>query len=84
MRTRGSARLRTEATTQLLSEPPVLLPEQYFEWINDPEQEDTLHTIRNSVNKGTPYGRESWVGAMVKEYRLETTMRGGGRPRVPN
>jgi hypothetical protein len=64
-----------------LSESPVPLPEKYLAWINTCEQEDTLQTIRNAVNKGTPYGREQWIEAMVKKYDLGATLRGGGRPK---
>jgi hypothetical protein len=38
-------------------------------------------TIRQSVNKGVPYGREKWVDAMVSKHHLETTLRAPGRPR---
>jgi putative transposase len=77
----GSAQLRASGNTQTLSESPVPLPERYLTWINTSEQEDTLQTIRNAVNKGAPYGREQWVEAMVKTYDLGATLRGGGRPR---
>lgn len=80
----GSAQLRKMESSPILSQSPVPLPEQYFKWINTHEGDEVLCTIRNSVNKGAPYGRESWVDAMVKEYKLETTLRGGGRPRVSN
>ncbi|MCA9355048.1 transposase [Candidatus Kaiserbacteria bacterium] len=78
----GSAQLRKRADTKLLSESPVPLPERYFEWINASEREDSLYAIRNSVNKGAPYGRDRWVDAMVKEYSLETTLRSGERPKT--
>lgn len=78
----GSAQLRASGNTQALSESPVPLPNRYLEWINTGEQEDTLQTIRNAVNKGTPYGRDMWVEAMAKEYDLGTTLRSGGRPKT--
>lgn len=76
----GSAQLRANAKTHTLHESPVPLPEHYIKWINTQEREDTLQVIRNSVNKGAPYGRGDWVNAMVEKYKLETTLRGGGRP----
>jgi putative transposase len=80
----GSVQQRANSDMQILSEPPIPLPEQYLEWSNTSEREETLNTIRSSVNKGAPYGRGKWVDVMVKEYNLEATMRGGGRPRMIN
>ena len=65
---------------QLLDPPPTPLPQDYLVWINTPDKEDDLHTIRNSVTKGTPYGRDRWVDRMVKKYHLESTTRNPGRP----
>jgi len=85
----GSAQLRAEITSlnahrHLLSELPVSLPERYLEWINTEERTETLEVIRNSVNKGTPYGKEKWVDMMIKKYDLQTTLRNGGRPKAIN
>jgi putative transposase len=41
-----------------------------------PESED----VRKSVNKGIPYGGESWLEKTVKQFGLESTLRNPGRP----
>ena len=66
---------------KLLDRSPVPLPHGYKTWINTPDKEDDLRTIRHSLNKGVPYGRERWVDAMVTKYHLESTLRSAGRPR---
>lgn len=75
---------RKEKCEKLLDPSPVLLPQNYREWINEPEQEDTLKCIRRSVNKGVPYGRDRWVDTMVATHHLGSTVRSVGRPRKEN
>ena len=66
---------------QILDFSPIPFPSNYEEWINISDVEDDLDSIRTSVNKGVPYGRETWVEKMVELYNLETTQRFAGRPR---
>ncbi len=66
---------------KLLDPSPVALPHGYTHWINTPDKEDDLSTIRHSLNKGTPYGRERWVDTMVTRHHLESTQRSAGRPK---
>ncbi len=80
----GSAWLRTQGTKKqkaLLTEPPVALPRQYLSWINSEDKLEDLEHIRTSVNKGVPYGKETWVEVMVTKHHLETTQRKVGRPK---
>lgn len=80
----GSAWRRINGTKEqqtLLGEPPVPLPNRYRLWVNTPEKEDELKTIRLSVNKGVPYGKDRWVNTMVTKYNLESTRRFAGRPK---
>ncbi len=65
----------------LLSESPSPIPHEYQMWVNTSEKEDELISIRKSVNKGVPYGRELWVDKMVTKFSLEATCRSAGRPR---
>ncbi|MBP9749899.1 MAG: hypothetical protein KBD21_04165 [Candidatus Pacebacteria bacterium] len=66
---------------KLLDIPPTPFPYSYIEWINASDNGDDMVTIRQSVNKGVPYGRERCVDAMVSKHHLETTLRAPGRPR---
>jgi len=66
---------------QLIDASPTPLPHRYRNWINTPEKTEELKTLRSAVNRGVPYGRESWVEKMVQEYHLESTVREPGRPK---
>jgi putative transposase len=69
------------AQKKLLTAPPIEFPVPYLDWINVPDKEDDLASIRHSLNKGVPFGRDRWVDQMVTKYQLETTLRGQGRPK---
>lgn len=71
----------TEGQKTLLDELPLDLPDDYIKWINTEDREDDLKTIRTSVNKSVPYGRDTWVEKMVSKYHLESTQRSPGRPK---
>lgn len=82
----GSAHRRTQGTPQektLLSDTIIELPHDYLEWLNEQEDIDTLASIRQSVNKGTPYGAPKWVKRMVDKFDLLLTTRFRGRPNRP-
>ena len=80
----GSAWRRIHGTGEqkkLLDPSPMPFPNGYKHWINTPEKEDDLTTVRHSLNKGVLHGRKSWVNAMVKKYHLQSTLRSAGRPK---
>ncbi|MDP2655271.1 MAG: transposase [bacterium] len=80
----GSAWRRIRGTKEqkkLLDEMPTELPDNYVEWVNTDERSDDLELVRNSVNKGVPYGMDTWVENMVAKYHLESTLRSPGRPK---
>lgn len=80
----GSAHCRLEGSPQqkkLLDESPTILPTNYRTWINEPEKSEELAGIRQSVDKGVPYGNDQWVDVMVERHGLESTRRSAGRPR---
>ena len=57
------------------------LPSNYLKSVNEIYGEEKLSTLRNSVNKCTPYGSEKWVGRMVEKFNLIGTTRNPGRPK---
>ncbi|KKW44392.1 hypothetical protein A3J11_00740 [Candidatus Kaiserbacteria bacterium RIFCSPLOWO2_02_FULL_55_12] len=80
----GSAWRRVYGTKEqkkLLDELPIELPSDYVEWINTEDKQGDLDTIRNSVNKSVPYGKELWVDKMISKHHLESTLRSPGRPK---
>jgi len=83
----GSAYRRHVGETvqnKILDQSPTQLPSEYNHWINTPDTESELTSIQNSVNKGAPYGKASWVDTMTERFGLETTRRQVGRPRKGN
>ncbi len=80
----GSAWLRahgTEKQKELLSELPIPLPKNYLTWINTAVPVEELKSIRQSVNKGSPFGDLGWVDKMIKSHNLESTTKNVGRPK---
>ncbi len=80
----GSAYVRVHGTDKqkkLLDEIPTDLPSGYTKWINTADKEEDLKTVRTSVNKSVPYGRDNWVDKMVLIHHLESTLRSPGRPK---
>lgn len=66
---------------KLLASLPTELPANYLASVNTLLNEDDLTALRRSVNKGTPFGSETWISRIVKKYGLESTLREPGRPR---
>ena len=71
----------SKAQMKLLDTSPTQFPHGYKQWINTPDKEDEITTIRHSLNKGVPFGGERWVGRMITKYHLESTLRSAGRPK---
>ncbi len=67
--------------TKLLTELPIELPYDYVRVVNTLPGDDTLESMRQSVNRGTPFGSTSWVDEMVQRFKLESTIRNPGRPK---
>jgi len=66
---------------KILADLPTTLPHDYLSWLNTSDNEENLTMLRNSVNKGVPFGGDSWVTLMIAKYKLETTTRSAGRPK---
>ena len=71
----------SEKEKKLLSELPIALPDDYLEFVNTLPGGESLQAIRVSVEKGVPFGSETWTREMVKKFGLESTLRGAGRPK---
>jgi putative transposase len=79
----GSAWLRLNGPLnqrRLLTETPVELPHNYRSWVNAPDSEKDLEDVRESVNRGAPFGNVRWVEQMVDRHELRSTIRKPGRP----
>ena len=60
---------------------PVPRPENWLQWVNQPLSAVELADVRQSVNRGTPYGSAAWVSRMAVELGLVASLRPRGRPR---
>jgi len=49
--------------------------------VDTPETEKELEALRRSVNRGTPFGEESWTERTAAKLGLEFTLNPVGRPR---
>lgn len=74
-RTHGSS-----AQRKILSEWPLPRPRKWLEHINEAQTKAEVKAIRSCVNRGQPYGSESWIRKVAKQLGLDSTMRRRGRP----
>ncbi len=70
-----------EAAERRLQPCPVALPTNWTAWVNKAQTEAEMEALRRSVARGRPYGAEGWVGAVVEDLGLQSTVRPRGRPR---
>jgi hypothetical protein len=47
------------------------LPGNWLEVVNKPQTDRELEALRRSVVRGTPYGSESWVKAVVYWFEIQ-------------
>ena len=64
----------------LLSEWPVDRPSDWTAWVNEPQSATELQALRQSVNRGCPFGAEAWRDSTAAQLGLHATPRPRGRP----
>mgnify|MGYP004155871063 CR=1 FL=1 len=60
---------------------PVQRGKHWLDWVNEPQTEDELKALRQSVNRQRPYGSFDWQSSAAVELGLEHALRSRGRPR---
>lgn len=55
----------------------------WVEYVNAPQSDTEIAALRRSVQRGCPYGDDSWCERMVGRLGLESSLRSQGRPRKP-
>ena len=55
--------------------------ERWLERVNEPLSAGDLQRLRLSVERGRPYGEDSWAKDTARRLGLESTLRSRGRPR---
>ena len=71
---------REPGQMRFLDPGPVPRPPNWLELVNEPATEEELKRLRQSVERGCPYGADGWVKATAKALGLESTLRARGRP----
>jgi REP-associated tyrosine transposase len=64
----------------LLSDWPIAPPADWAKEVNRAQTAAELAAIRRSVQRGRPYGEESWSRRVAQRLGLESTLRPRGRP----
>lgn len=80
----GSAWLRSQTKTpasNLLSCWPVPRPRKWLDHVHEPQTEAELAALRRCVQRGTPYGSDTWITNAAARLGLEFTLRPRGRPK---
>jgi putative transposase len=62
---------------------PVLRPEGWLQYVNEPQTEAELERLRACTRRGRPYGNLSWTTQTAHRLGLDASLRPLGRPRKP-
>ncbi len=74
-------RCQAEAALRaMLSVWPVPMPGDWVKWVQRPQSEAELESVRLSVVRGRPFGNDRWSQRTAKRFGLESTFRPRGRP----
>lgn len=65
----------------IITDPPIELPKNYIAFVTKALVATEIESIRGALNRGTPYGTESWRERMVDRFNLQATVRERGRPK---
>jgi putative transposase len=69
-----------ERDSRQLSPWAMACPTRWAERVNKSLTGAKLHAARTSVNRGTPFGDETWAQRTAQQLNLQSTLRPRGRP----
>ena len=72
---------KSEPTPELLSPWPMARLPKWKERVNQPLSDAEMQALRRSVQRGRPFGDDSWVQSVAERCNLESTVRPRGRPK---
>jgi putative transposase len=75
-REKGSAQERG-----ILNEWPIQRPRDWLSWVNKPQTQKELAAVRESIQRGRPFGEPTWQAVTAAQLSLESTFRPRGRPK---
>ena len=73
-------RLRSDSPV-LLGAPPLPLPSNWVDYVNEPQSLEELAAVRAAVRRERPYGGVEWVVATAKSLGFTYSITPRGRPR---
>lgn len=73
---------RPEPEPRILSAWPISRTPGWVDRVNEALTPGELKSLRQSAQRGSPYGETGWVDKVVKRFGLQSTIRPRGRPRV--
>ena len=78
----SSANNRIKNNENLITdEIPILLPDDWYGYINSDEKITDIESIRNCINRQAPLDDKNWKYMVSKKYNLESTINPRGRPK---
>lgn len=66
----------------LLSDGPVDWPEDWTDQVNRPQTHKELEALAKCIERGQPFGNETWIKRIARRLGLASTLRPRGRPRM--
>ena len=76
----SSLRARITDSDSLLTASPVPLPKNWRELVNEPLTEAERAGVRESLQRGRPYGDRAWLRGTAERLGLSRSLRPRGRP----
>jgi putative transposase len=72
-----------EEQKKILTKWPLEYDENYLKWVNQKkaDEDEELEKIRNSIQRGRPFGIDTWIKELSKKLGLESTIKPRGRPK---
>ena len=71
----------TTKEKSLLSKWPISRRPNWVRWVSEPLTTKEQKRLQWSMQRGAPFGEETWVESAARKLNLESTMRPRGRPR---
>jgi putative transposase len=66
---------------RILSDWLLPLPDQYLEWLNEPQTASEEDAIKHAIVRNNPFGDPDWTAVVVEKFNLLQTVRPPNRPR---
>ncbi|MEI8071315.1 MAG: transposase [Planctomycetota bacterium] len=54
----------------------------WIDWVNTPQTEAEIESLRRCTKRGSPYGEAAWTGDTASALGIDSTLRQAGRPRI--